>query len=445
MRVVHARSCVTVALVTLGLVVASAPPASAVSPINPNNRPTPLANAVNGEVSMDRLVNVGPNCITAREAGPSLARIFAMARQKRIALGAAQCYRPLTQQVDFANRASQPGNNAACVASVGRAPNGKPVGRSFHGWGKAVDLENDGRSLTFASVGYHFMTQVAGSVGWNHAAFARPGTACPEPWHWEWVGDGGRMGADRLRGDVIALLPSANDQGYAIVTGLGGIGVHGNFVNRGHAAGIKLAWVMVAAATTPDRGGYWMVGADGGVFSYGNANFYGSTARMRLAQPVNAIASTKTGKGYWLLAWDGGVFTVGDAKFFGSTGGMRLNAPVDGFASTPTGKGYWLVAADGGIFSFGDAKFQGSMGGKRLKSPIVGMASTASGKGYWLVASDGGVFSFGDAKFYGSFADWHLSSPTIGMVPTKSGKGYWLVLADGRVGRFGDAKFFGNG
>ena len=43
-------------------------PAGAASPITPANRPTPLPNAVNGEVPPSRLVNVIPNCIAAREA-----------------------------------------------------------------------------------------------------------------------------------------------------------------------------------------------------------------------------------------------------------------------------------------------------------------------------------------------------------------------------------------
>jgi hypothetical protein len=426
-------------------VLAPGSPANAASPTVPENRPTPLPNAVNGEVPRSRLVVVGPNCLTAREAGPSLSRLFAMARQRKVALGAAQCYRPLVQQVDFANRAAQPGNNSACVASVGTSPTGKPVGRSYHGWGKAADLEDAGNSLTFSSAGFAFMDQHARSVGWNLAAFALPGTACPEPWHWEWVGDGGNLGRDTVRGDAIALLPGPNDQGYAIITGLGRVGRHGNFVSHGGAGQIPISWVMVGAANTPSRGGYWMVGGDGGVFSYGNARFFGSTARMRLAQPVNAIVPSKSGNGYWLLAWDGGVFSFGDAKFYGSTGNRRLNAPVDGMARTVGGKGYWLVASDGGIFSFGDAKFYGSMGGRRLVSPVVGITPTKSGKGYWLVASDGGVFSFGDAKFYGSLRPLRPTSPVISLKRTQSGKGYWLLLADGRVARFGDAKFFGNG
>ncbi len=330
--------------------------AAAVSPINPNNRPTPLSGAVNGVVARSRLVNVAPDCMTARAAGPSLARIFAMAREVNVALGAEQCYRPLSDEVKFAKQANLPGNNPACVATVGTASNGTPVGHSYHGWGKAGDLTDAGRSLTFSSPGYAVMKRIAGSLGWNHPAFAEPGgSTCPEPWHWEWVGDGGDLGASTVRGDAVGLLPSADDKGYATVDGLGGIETNGDFVNRGSAATIQIGWVMVGAADTSDRGGYWMVGADGGVFSFGDAHFYGSTGSMHLTQPVNSIVPTKSGNGYWLFAWDGGVFSFGDARFFGSTGAKRLNSPVDGMATTATGHGYWLVASDGGVFSFGDA------------------------------------------------------------------------------------------
>jgi hypothetical protein len=384
----------------------SVPPANAAggNPIVPANRPTPLPGAVNGEVPSTRLVNVIPNCAAAREAGPSLMRVFTMARQAGIAVGADQCYRPLSDQVRFANEAQQPGNNPACVASVGRAPGGKPVGHSFHGWGKAVDLTQNGDSLTFGASGYAFMKRVAGSVGWNHPAFAEPGgSSCPEPWHWEWVGDGGARQGNPIRGDVVALLPAAGDAGYGIVTGLGAVAAHGAFAARGSAAGIPIAWVVVGAVATPQRTGYWMAGADGGVFTFGGARFHGSLGGRRLVQPVDGIAPTRSGNGYWLVAWDGGVFSFGDARFFGS------------------------------------------MGGRRLVSPVVGMAPTASGHGYWLVASDGGVFSFGDARFHGSIAPLHPRSPIVQVVATRTGRGYWMVLADGSVAALGDARSFGNG
>jgi len=441
MRITGFRSTAFVTSLVLGVASAGAVARADVSPINPNNRPTPLVGVANGQVPMSRLVHVAPNCIAARAAGPSLARIFAMARDARVGLGADQCYRPLSQEVQFADQASQPGNNPACVATVGRSASGAPVGHSNHGWGKAVDLtDGAGNSLTFASPGYAFMKQVAGSLGWNHPAFAEPGgSTCPEPWHWEWVGDGGTLGASPRPGDAVALLPSANDAGYAVVDGLGGLAPHGNFVNRGSAATTLISWVIVGASGTRDRGGYWMVGADGGVFTFGDAHFYGSTGALHLKQPVNAIAPTRSGKGYWLLAWDGGVFAFGDAHFYGSTGAIHLNAPVDGMAPTPTGSGYWLVASDGGIFSFGDAHFYGSTGNIHLNSPIVAIAPTKTGKGYWMVASDGGIFSFGDARFHGSLAPFHLLSPTVSIVPSRTGNGYWLTTADGRVYGFGDA------
>src|SRR3954471_5046486 len=409
-------------------------PAYASSPTVPANRPTPLAGEVNGVVPLSRLVNVAPNCLAAREAGPSLWRIFTMAREVNIALGAEQCYRPLSDEVKFANQANQPGNNPACVATVGTSPTGAPVGHSYHGWGKAADVTQAGQSLTFGSAGYGFMKQVAPSLGWNHPAFAEPGgSTCPEPWHWEWVGDGGQLHLSRVIGDAVALLPSPDDKGYAVVDGLGGIHPHGNFVTRGSAAATRISWVMVGAAGTNNRHGYWMVGADGGVFTYGNARFYGSTGAKHLTQPVNGITPTRSGKGYYLLAWDGGVFSFGDAHFYGSTGAMHLNRPVNGMARTPHGEGYWPGGGGGGIFSFGNAHFYGSPGNIRLNSPVIGMTPTKSGKGYWMVASDGGVFTFGDAHFYGSLGGAHRSSPTVGIVPTRSGKGYWMLLANRQV------------
>src|SRR3954453_23827451 len=215
-------------------------------PIVPANRPTPLAGEGDGVVSPSRLVTVFPNCIAAREAGPSLARIFAMAQQAGVSLGAEECYRPLSEQVRVGNIANQPGNNPACVATVGRSTSGAPVGNSYHGWGKAADLTDTGRSLTFSSVGYAFMKEVAGSVGWNHPAFAEPGgSACPEPWHWEWVGDGEAIHASHVRGDAVALLPSTDDRGYATITGLGALRPHGDFVGHGSVASLSIAWVVI--------------------------------------------------------------------------------------------------------------------------------------------------------------------------------------------------------
>jgi hypothetical protein len=439
MAAVRRRLALVSALVTLLGVAAL--PAGAARPTIPANRPQPLPGVENGKVPRSRLVNVAPNCIAAREAGPSLLRLFTMARQAGVPLGAEECYRTLADQVKYRNIANQPGNNPACVASVGTSPTGRPVGRSMHGWGKAADLATFGGSLTFSSRAYAFMKQHAASVGWNHPAFAEPGgSSCPEPWHWEWVGDGGNLHLGTKHGDAVALLPAPDDNGFAIVTGLGAVLPHGSFRSRGSAAKVRLQWVIVGAATTRNRRGYWMVGADGGIFSFGEAKFHGSLGGKRLTAPINGMASTRSGKGYYLVAWDGGIFTFGNAKFRGSTGARRLNKPVVGMTVTRSGRGYYLVASDGGIFTFGDAKFRGSTGNLRLVSPIIGMATTPTGRGYWLVASDGGIFTFGDARFFGSLGGQRLPSPVIGFAPTKTGRGYRLALADRTVRAFGDAR-----
>ena len=394
------RGFVILVAAALTLALLAAAPAFAVSPIQPDNRPSPVAGFVNGEVPPTDLVRVGPNCLALRAAAPSLNLLFAQARAVGVSLGARECYRSLADQV-IARRNATANGNPACAASVGTAPGGGPAGTSMHGWGKAVDLSDAGRTLTFATPGYAFMKTAAAAAGWNHPGWAEPaGSSCPEPWHWEWVGDGGSRGLDPIRADAVALLASPGDAGYASVTGLGAVAVRGNAVDRGSAAAVPIAWVVVGATATASRAGYWMVAGDGGVFSFGDAQFVGSTGGMRLNAPVLGMAPTATGTGYWLFAWDGGVFSFGDARFFGSTGGLPLVRPMVGMAATPSGGGYWLVAADGGVFSFGDAAFHGS-GAGTSSSPVVDVLATTSGGGYWLQRADGQVQAFGDAVFYG--------------------------------------------
>jgi hypothetical protein len=425
-----------VALVTAAL--GSAAPAFAISPVQPENRPRPLAGVENGKVPAPMLIQVTSTCVAVREAAPSLHLLFAQARGAGVSLDARECYRPLAGQIRARANATASGN-AACAASLATSASGQTVGTSMHGWGKAADFTDAGRSLTFASPGYHFLKSAAAAAGWNHPGWAEPGgSSCPEPWHWEWVGDGGRDGHDPIAADAVALLPAAGDTGHLTVTGLGAVRAAGTAADRGSAASLPLAWVVVSANATPTRAGYWMVAADGGVFSFGDAQFFGSTGGLSLNAPVLGMAPTPTGRGYWLFAEDGGVFSFGDARFAGSTGGIPLFRPVVGMAATPSGNGYWLVASDGGVFSFGDARFLGSTGGLRLVRPVVGMAATPSGKGYWLVASDGGVFSFGDARFFGGGAS-ASGSPVVAITATATGNGYWLLYANGEVAAFGDA------
>jgi D-alanyl-D-alanine carboxypeptidase len=433
------------AIVVIGSVLtvgATATPAFAVtastqSPIQPGNRPTPIVGQVNGLVAPGALVTVEGDCRLARAAAGSFVHLLAAARGAGIDLGTDSCYRPLADQIATRSDACSKGN-CACAATISGTAT---VGTSFHGWGKAVDFTVDGNSLTDPfSPAERWLNTHAGAYGWNHPAFALLGTACPEAWHWEWVGDGGALHAAPIEADVMggAGGPAGS---LATVTGTGSTRWLAGPLAQTPTVPQELsplAWVIVGGAITPTGRGLWRVAADGGVFSSGDAAFYGSTGAIHLNRPIVGIAPGPQGRGYWLVASDGGIFSFGSAGFHGSTGAMHLNRPVVGMAATPSGRGYWLVASDGGIFSFGDAAFHGSTGAIHLNSPIVGMASTHDGHGYWLVAADGGIFSFGDAVFHGSAAGMS-TVPAVGMVATATGGGYFVIHADGSVDPFGDA------
>lgn len=413
-------------------------PAFAIGAVHPNNRPTAIPGVENGNLDATRIIKVTADCAVAREAAPSLFLLLRSAKYQGVTVRTRDCYRPLADQIR-AQRSWASAGNSACAASPSYYPDGRPKGTSMHGWGKAVDLNYGG--AMWNSAGYRYLKAEAWRYGWNHPGWAEPGgSACPEAWHWEWVGDGGTMAGDPVIADKISLLPSAGGDGYAIVNGLGGVSTYGDAQSYGSANDIPLNWVMVGAAASHDRRGYWMVGADGGIFSFGDAGFYGSMGSARLNQAVIGMAPTPSGNGYWLVAADGGVFSFGDAQFHGSTGSMRLNRPIVGMISSPTGNGYWLVASDGGIFAFGDAAFYGSMGGERLNKPIIGAVSAPGGNGYWMVASDGGVFTFGNIGFHGSLGSAPPEQPVVGVTPTSSGNGYWMLNAKGDVFAFGDAK-----
>jgi hypothetical protein len=403
------------------------------SPISLLNRPTPIDGQSNGRVATSELTVVEDTCIAARAAAPSLKRLFASARADGIALDHRDCYRPIDEQASAFSSACA-GGNCACA--------GRPGG-SMHGWGKAVDLTDAGVSITsFAQPAYRWLLANGPRFGWNFPLFAQPGQPCPEPWHWEWVGDGGNLGHDTLRADVAFLMPSSGR--YRTVTGLGAVTAHGGLADAGSVPDGPLGWLVVAGAPTPSGNGYWLLFGNGEVRAFGDATAFGSGVQDDDGRYVG-IAATPTGNGYWLVTSDGGVQAFGDASFLGSTVNLRLNRPVLGVAASPTGQGYWLVSSDGGVFGFGDAAFFGSTGALRLNSGVVGIAPTPSGRGYWLIANDGGVFSFGQARFQGSAGGDPINVPMVGMASTPSGNGYWLVAADGGVFTYGDAPFYGAG
>jgi hypothetical protein len=255
------------------------------------------------------------------------------------------------------------------------------------------------------------------------------------------------MGESRFASDpipaapsAVGIAPTANDQGYRMVSRTGALTHEGNATAFTAASSVS---PVVGVASPRTGNGAWVAAANGGVFAYGTAGFHGSLGAVHLNQPIVGIAATPTGNGYWLVASDGGVVSFGHAAFHGSLGAVHLTAPIVGMAATPDGHGYFLTASDGGVFAFGSATYAGSLGSVLLNAPIVGIAAGPHG-GYWLAGSDGSVFAFGGVPFKGSLGAFHLALPTSGMAATASGNGYWLVGTDNRVYGFGDAHPFGD-
>jgi hypothetical protein len=383
------RRIITVVAVVVVLGGLLVPQASAESPIHPENRPAGLAGETNGQVRSEALVGVEGTCRAGRAAGPSLALMLAAARADGVALRPGDCYRPAAAQSSAKSNACSRGN-CACAAGSGT---------SMHGWGEAVDFRDAAGSLNFSSVGYRWLKAHGARYGWNHPRWAEPGgSECPEAWHWEWVGDGGRMHLDTIRADLVGIV--AGSAGYWGVTGLGGVAARGGATDAGSVGSNPLAWLVKGGAATPSGRGYWLVASDGGIFAFGDAGFFGSLGGMRLNRPIVGMAASPSGRGYWLVASDGGIFSFGDAGFFGSQGGSSPTDPVVGMARTSTGRGYWMASSAGAVKAFGDAPSSGSLT-FRPNLPIVGLAAAPSDKGYWLASADGGVFAFGAAAYHG--------------------------------------------
>jgi hypothetical protein len=408
-----------------------------VSAIQPGNTPNRIPGATNGEMTAGLLVYVDPNCDAYRPAATSLGRLITTAHAEGVSLATEQCYRPLANQTADRNSACTSGN-CACAA-VG--------GTSFHGWGEAADFADANGSVnTFTSPTYAWLTEVAARFGWNHPGWAVPnGSPCPEPWHWEWVGDGGSLRGAPIRADVVTFIPTSDGSGYRLVTGLGAVSSHGDAGSGTSAVIPSLNRLIAGGAALPGGNGYWLVGADGGVFAYGNAPYLGSEGAGQAVgsgPTIAGMAATPSGKGYWLVSTSGQVFAFGDApSLSGPSGSGRFFV---GIAADASGKGAWIASSDGQVSALGDAQAFPAASVDKTTDPVMAIAGAPSGQGYWLSTANGSVSGFGDATALGSIPGTP-PLPVVSMVATSSGHGYWLATADGNVYAFGDARYLGGG
>jgi hypothetical protein len=383
-----------------------------------DNRPTEIAGRSNGQMPLTDLVQVAPTCLAYRPAAASIARLIKEARAQGETLYPAECYRPIETQAKDRSSACT-GGNCACAG---------PPGHSMHGWGKAVDWKDAAGSIvTTTNRSHRWLLAHANAYGWNHPRWAKSGP-CPEPWHWEWVGDGGVQHRSPVRADFEAIVPFG--RGYALCTGLSEVITKGGGASYGPQPVTRL---VVGAA----RSGNGLLTVDqlGNVRAYGEAKVL-SRAGGDLNPNVAGIAATPSGNGYWLVTGSGSILPFGDARSFGSQGASN----VIGIAATRSGNGYWLLQANGAVLGFGDAA--ASLGGPSGVH-ITAIASSARG-GYWLVSDTGRVFAFNGAPYLGSLGS-APRLPVVSIAGTKSGYGYWIATADGGVFAFGDAPYYGTG
>jgi hypothetical protein len=150
--------------------------------LDPANRPSTVPGATNGQLPLSYLDAVG-SCTVYDEAAPSLRAMIEQAAVDGITLRPTSCYRDYAGQV--AARQYWCGLGACHMAAV--------PGTSNHGWGKAIDLGDQNGTLTFDSAGYEWMLTWGWYYGWVHPASMKEDGPVPEAWHFEGLGDGGKM------------------------------------------------------------------------------------------------------------------------------------------------------------------------------------------------------------------------------------------------------------
>lgn len=147
-----------------------------------DNRAKAVAGAENGKLSGDLLRTPVSGCTVFHEAADDIGRMYRDAWAEGVNLTPSSCYRDYAGQV--AMREYWCGRGSCQFAAV--------PGTSNHGWGKAIDISEPG-GIGWTTRGYQWLAENAWRYNIIHPNALGPTSSAPEPWHWEWVGDGGRM------------------------------------------------------------------------------------------------------------------------------------------------------------------------------------------------------------------------------------------------------------
>jgi hypothetical protein len=192
-------------------VVALALVGAACEQMHPDNRAAGIPLTTNGKLPLSYLASTTKGCIVYDEALASLNAMVAQAANDGVTLRPSSCYRNYAGQV--AARQDWCSRGACHMAAV--------PGTSNHGWGKAVDFADQNGTLRYDSPAYAWLKTYGSLWGWMHPTVMEPGGSVPEPWHFEWIGDGGKMFLGKYFGigtlDSVTALPGAVEiSGWAI-------------------------------------------------------------------------------------------------------------------------------------------------------------------------------------------------------------------------------------
>ena len=212
----------------------------------------------------------------------------------------------------------------------------------------------------------------------------------------------GSTGSLNLQRPIVGITPTSDRQGYWLVASDGGVfafgdaGFYGSLPGLGFAptgsvgSASTLSAPIVGMVPSADGDGYFMVSSDGGVFAFGDAQFEGSCPGIGGCQgSAVAVMPDASGHGYWIATNDGNVYSFGDAPYLGAPG--IQGSPVTSAVRTPDGGGYWILLADGTVYNYGDAEYLGGASGLGGINPASAVYATADGGGYWLASATGAV------------------------------------------------------
>jgi len=146
---------------------------------------------LNGRLPPESLTTVTPSCSVVSELAQPLVDMMTAAQAEGIPLQPeTQSYLPpedpVPPRIESCYRTfemQQWWRDLYC--SKGACGFAAVPGTSRHGWGRAVDFEDEQGYLNFFSPGYVWLTQHAHEYGFYQPEWAKFTGGAPEAWHWE--------------------------------------------------------------------------------------------------------------------------------------------------------------------------------------------------------------------------------------------------------------------